>query len=60
MARLREKQKKDLDQVALEYASKNFYSHPKAKTEMKPKMTDNSEINYLEINDDEDYENFDD
>lgn len=51
LARLREKQKKDLDQVALEYATK---------TEMKPKMTDNSEINYLEINDDEDYENFDD
>jgi hypothetical protein len=49
-----------LDQVALEYASKNFHGHPKAKTEMKPKLTDNSEINYLEINDDEDYENFDD
>lgn len=49
--RLREKQKKDLDQMALEYASAQ---------EMIPKPKDNSEINYLEVNDDEDYENFDD
>jgi len=37
--------------MALEYASAQ---------EMIPKPKDNSEINYLEVNDDEDYENFDD